>query len=69
MYIKALVILACFVFGALLLAIAVFGMTGVWERFLFISLRPLQESLEWPVGLIVVGLLPWLFGATLLRTS
>ena len=67
--IKALWIFGFFVLAALLFAIALFGMTGVWDEFLFISLRPLQESWEWPVGLIVAGFASGFFGSILVRIS
>jgi hypothetical protein len=60
-------LLACVVVGGLLMAIAWLGWAGYWHKFLFISLEPLQTSLEWVIGLTVAGFLIWLFGGILLR--
>ena len=64
---RALVVFICFLVGALLIAIAWLGWSGIWQKFLFISLEPLQTSLEWVIGLTVAGFLVWLFGGILLR--
>ena len=66
---KALLVFGLFILGGLFIAIALFGMVGIWEKFLFIPLEVLRESWEWPVGLIVAGLLCWLFGGILIRTK
>jgi hypothetical protein len=49
------------------MAIAAFGMVGMWEKFLFISLKPLQESWQWSVGLIAAGFFCWAVAGALLR--
>jgi len=66
---KAVIVFGCFIFGALLMAIATFGMVGIWDKFLFIPLDALQESWEWAVGLIVAGFAVWFFGGILMRTK
>lgn len=67
--VKALMVFGFFALGVLLIAIAAFGMTGLWDKFLFISLKPLQESWKWSVGLIVAGFVSGFFGRILMRTS
>ena len=66
---KAVIVFATFIIGGLLVAIALFGMTGLWDKFLFIPLDALQESWEWAVGLIVAGVFVWFFGGILVRTK
>jgi hypothetical protein len=64
---RALLVFVLFLVGALLIAVALFGMFGTWKNFLFISLEPLQTSPEWVIGLTVGGVLCWVFGGILLR--
>ena len=66
---KALLIFVLFLIGALLIAVAWLGMFGIWQKFLFISLVPLQTSWEWVLGLTIGGVLVWVFGGILLRVQ
>ena len=66
---KPFIVFGCFILGLLLIAVALFGMLGMWDSILFISLKPLQTSWEWPVGLIVAGLLVEFFGSIVMKTS
>lgn len=66
---KALIVFGTFIVGLFLIAVATFGMVGLWTKILFIPLTALQQSWEWSVGLIVAGLMFWLFGGILMRTS
>lgn len=67
--VKALIIFVLFILGGFLIAIALFGATGVWDKLLFISLEGLQHSWEWVVGLIAVGVACWFFGGILMRVK
>ncbi len=64
---KPLVVFGCFVLGLILIAVPLFGVTGVLDSILFISLRPLQESWQWTLGLIASGFVVWFFGGIALR--
>jgi hypothetical protein len=66
---RALVVFACTIIGALLMAIAWLGWAGYWHKFLFVSLQPLETSMSWVIGLTVAGFLVWLFGGILLRVK
>jgi hypothetical protein len=65
--VKALIVFLSFIVGCLLIVIAIFGMTGAWDKFLFFPLTGLQQSLEWSLGLIGAGFACWFFGGILLR--
>ena len=66
---KPLVVFACFLVGLLLMAIAILGMMGIWQNFLFFSLEPLRTSWQWPVGLLVAGGMAWFFGRLVLSSG
>lgn len=65
----ALEVIACVVVGGLLIAIAWFGWSGIWEKFLFISLEPLQGSTQWLIGLTLGGIFVLALGGILLKVS
>lgn len=66
---KALQVMFFFLLGGLLLAIALFGVSGIWTKFLFISLRGLQNSLSGALVLIGLALLSGFFAGIRLRTK
>jgi len=64
---KAFLAFCLFILGGTLIAVAFFGMLGEWEKFFFIPLDVLQESVRWVLLIIGAGFLCWLLGAILIR--
>jgi hypothetical protein len=67
--VKIIIVIFFFALGLLLIAMALFGATGVWDKMLFISLEFTRNSIKNDIILLVAGLISWFIGSIVMRTK